>query len=664
MSRRTPVIDDMPPSEAPGVDIAAKQLLRVWRRHLRLFFLCLFAVLTMGGLALETLTPTYMATAVVAISDRMADPLAPTYEQPSDRLADEDLPGTIASMMQSRDVAAAVLAEIPPLRIQRWCGLDAALRRMGLPIFCGQRFIDSSLKQQSDINQFLQTLTVLPLENSRIIDVSVTASTGTRAAMLANAVVRNYQRIAVARQTTESNRMATWLETRTDELRQRWLNAVDTANTFSVSHNLTNATEGNGSTPLIDRQISDTATSLAAAQSLLATAQAQSEALHAGDLLASIQQKLAFAKALTHQLTAALNQLRAQASAQSAAQAEYLSLNAEAVSAHTDYETFLKQADDIVDRAALLEPPVTIVSNASVPLHPTFPNKPKMVIGILFLGLVAGVGATLISDHFSEGFEEADDLRSSAQLPLIASIPFITPKQNQSIANHILDEPYSRASEAIRGVVATLSLLADGRDGARSVLITSAGAIEGKSTLALWLAMTARQGGQTVLLVDGDHRRGLQTRNSLSTLSLGLTDLLSGKAKLTDVIQSDADSGIDIIGGGKAEARSFGTQEIDRLRNTILTLKQSYSLIVIDSPPLLALVDGFVLASVANQTLFVCRWQQTSRRAVRASLDRLRTCGVQVSGIVVTMVKQNSAVTFDGGYSRREAKLITRLYGS
>jgi Mrp family chromosome partitioning ATPase len=145
---------------------------------------------------------------------------------------------------------------------------------------------------------------------------------------------------------------------------------------------------------------------------------------------------------------------------------------------------------------------------------------------------------------------------------------------------------------------------------------------------------------------------------------LGMTDLLAGRATPAEVIQFDPATQVDFIAAGGAMSRPFGTEEIARLRDAIGTLKKSYSLIVIDSPPLLAMTDGFVHGSIADQTIFVCRWQQTSRIAVTASLERLRAYGTKVAGVVVTMVDENSTLAFGGEYSRRETKLITRLYGS
>ena len=76
------------------------------------------------------------------------------------------------------------------------------------------------------------------------------------------------------------------------------------------------------------------------------------------------------------------------------------------------------------------------------------------------------------------------------------------------------------------------------------------------------------------------------------------------------------------------------------------------------------MTDGLVHGNVADQTVFVVRWQQTSRKAVSASLERLRAYGAKVPGIVVTMLDESPNLAFDGAYSRREMKLISRSYGT
>jgi succinoglycan biosynthesis transport protein ExoP len=703
----------MMPYEANQRGAGARHVLRVLRRRARLFAVCFGAVLLLGVGTLAVLSPRYTATATVAIAPQMVDPLAPSGQQPVDQVGD-DVPSTEAAMMMSRDVAASVLAQVPPIDDP---GVSAAAPR------------NPAARQQAQIDTFLKSLTVVPELHSRVIDVSVTAKSGSRAALLADAVVSSYQRLALAQQTTTMDQQAAWLDSRTDQLRQRWLDAVQAADGFSVAHGLTNAGGADAAaSPLVNSEIGNIATSLAAAQARQAAAQANADALHdaaahgnetalislsqqpilvaaatsltqlesqrdqmasefgpsypkiealnrqiaatratvnsqTAAALSAVGETLVAAKAEVAQLEANLNQLRGQAADQSSPQAQYRSLSEEAASARAVYETFLEHENDVVDRAALLQPPVTFVSHAAVPGRPTFPNKPKLGAAILVLALVAGLAAVFAADHLCQGFEEVDDLHAHIALPLLACLPLIAARGPRTVANHVHDQPFSRASEAVRGLVSQLSLL--GADGhvPRTLLVASASASEGKSTLALWLAMTVRQSGQSVLIIDGDHRRG-GLLGGAKTTDLGLTALLAGSMTAAELIQTDVATGIAFIPAGRAMSTPFGAAELARLREVLAGLKQSYGLIVIDSPPLLAMTDALVYGRVADQTIFLCRWQRTSRKAVMASLDRLQAYGARVSGLVMSMVDKHSTLAFGGDYSRREIQLIDRLYGA
>jgi succinoglycan biosynthesis transport protein ExoP len=717
-------------AEPSAKAFSPRYLLRVWRRHMWLSLVCFLGVSILGAAVIKMLKPSYTATAVVAISPQNADPLAPSGQQADDANGDDDLPATEAAIMQSRDVAAAVLAQFPPPPASGGLSFKKILCRTGIGVFCAKPVpTDPDERRQAEIDAFLDHLTAVPVMHSRIINVSVTAATGERAARLADAVIMNYQRISLAQQTSNVNGVASWLDTRTSELQQRWLDAVRTADAFSVSHNLTNANDGVQSNPLVDTQITNMAASLGDAQAALAAARARAttlrEAARHGDAtalvslpdqpilvsaadaliqlesdrdqltaefgpnypkikalnrqiaatrasineqtgaaLASVGESLSAAQSQVNQLTDNLNQLRAQSAGQSGPLAEYRSLMEEASNAQTIYQTFLQHSDEVVDRAALLEPPVVLVSHASVPAHPTFPNKPKLAVAVFVLAVVAGIGATLVADHFSDGFEEADDLRAAVPLPLLASLPLLAGVSHRSIARHVLEAPFSRTSEAMRGLASKLSLLATDATAPRAVLVVSAGPLEGKSTLTAWLAMTVRKGGQPVIVIDGDHRRGVLMQENGPTAKLGLTDLVSGTATAAQIVQTDPVTKVDFIAAGSAMSRPFGAEEIAKLRELIETLRRSYSLIVIDSPPLLAMTDGLVYGSVVDQTVFVCRWQQTSRNAVISCLNRLQVFGVNVSGIVVSMVAPKSALAFDGDYSMREQRLINQLYDS
>ena len=710
----------------PNGGYAAKRLLRVWRRHLGLFSLVFLAVVLIGSGVVYTLKPTYTATATVVLTTQDADPLAPEGQQ-TQNVVEDDRPATEAAMLQSRDVAAAVLRQYPPPPAAPSFHLRSWLCGKGVTQLCTKPVASTpQSREDGAISQFLSQLKVSPEDRSRVLDVAVTANTGPRAAALADAVVTSYQTIALGQQTADVSRIASWLDARTQQLRQRWLDAVTKANQFDVAQGLTNTGSGDATDPLVDSQIAETAVNLSGAQARLAAAQARADSLNqggdpsslvdaaqqpivvsaanelaqlesergqqeaeygrnypgvrqlnrqiaatraslnsaTGSALGNIRSNLVAARAEVNQLTSYLNRLRAEAGRQSAPQAEYRSLTQEAQSAQTVYQTFLDHSKEVVDRASLLEPPVNFVSHAAIPGQPTFPNHPKLLAGVVIVALVLAFGIILLIDYLSNGFGDVDDLRGSVQLPLLTAIPVVSASRRRLVARHVLDEPFSRASEAVRGLAAQLSLLVRDADTPRSLLVTSASAEEGKTTLVVWLALTVRLGGQKVLVVDGDHRRGSLMRHMSGSTKLGLTDLLAGRATLADVIQTDPDTKVDFIAAGRPMTHSFGTGEIMHLRAILATLKMSYGLVIVDSPPLLAMTDGLVHASIVDQTIFVCRWQSTSRRAVVGCIERLRAYGAQIPGIVVSMVDQKSTLALGDDYSRREMRLINKLYGS
>src|SRR5580698_8391093 len=155
MSEGMPSINLMPPAGLPSRGFTARQILRVWRRHIRLFFACVTAVLIIGAVALLSLKPSYTATAIVTIASQNADPLAPSSQPPADTIED-DLPSTEASMMQSRDVAAAVLAQIPPAKEAQSFSFRRTLCHAGLSFLCPTAAPTTpSAKQQAEIDGFL-----------------------------------------------------------------------------------------------------------------------------------------------------------------------------------------------------------------------------------------------------------------------------------------------------------------------------------------------------------------------------------------------------------------------------------------------------------------------------------------------------------------------------
>lgn len=704
-------------------------VLRVIARRRWLFGSLAVATSLLGFAAVFSLTPSYTATATILVSLRNSDPLAPIGTQGEQGVQDDQLT-TEAGMLQSRDIAAAVVQQ---LHIDEVAPAPHGIQyllcsRLGIQSLCVPSAPPPSL--QGRVDAFLAGLKVIPEDRSRILDVTYTSKSPRIAALAANAVVENYQRLGLSNQSTDLNRTTGWLDQRTDELRQRWLEAQRKADTLSVTKELGESSTGSaGATnvPLIDQRINETANMLTQAQGELAAAQARSDALQgaagaggseslltlgaeplivqdAGTLaqlettraqevgqlgpdhpqmraldsqiegarrrlslqtsvaLRSIQSNLVAKQSQVTRLQQSLQALQNEARTKNAPNADYRLLSQEAESARSVYETFLIREKEVAGRDTLLAPPVTFVSHAEVPDQATFPKIPRLLVASVLLGLVVGAAVVFAVEHFSTDFADIAAFKAAVSLPVLAVIPTIVAARGRAAARHVVEQPFSRASEAVRGLVAMISL-ATREEESQVVAITSAGASEGKSTLAIWIALTMARTGEKVLVIDGDHRRGSLFPGARRPSTIGLTDLISGQATLAQVLLTDPVSNIDFIPAGTPTSHPLLGGDIRRLRSILRELKTSYKLIVLDTPPLLAMNEGLIYGRIADQTLFVARWRHTSRNAVTVCLKRLQQAGVSLPGVVLAMVEPKTSEAYGDDFSRREIRLLGRLYG-
>lgn len=167
------------PSSPDGVQ-SIRQAIRLARRHILLFLSVMFATLLLGFLVVLLLKPSYTATATVAITTQNADPLAPSGQPQAPRL-DDDVPATEAAKLQSRDVAAAVVRQVPAPPAIPDHGVRHTLCGWGVKIVCPSRVtvpLTPEQRLQQQIDDILNSLKILPEPRSRVIDVGATASTG------------------------------------------------------------------------------------------------------------------------------------------------------------------------------------------------------------------------------------------------------------------------------------------------------------------------------------------------------------------------------------------------------------------------------------------------------------------------------------------------------
>jgi len=289
---------------------------------------------------------------------------------------------------------------------------------------------------------------------------------------------------------------------------------------------------------------------------------------------------------------------------------------------------------------------LAVLDPATLPLEP---SSPKLLINLLIavaLGLVIGllfaVGLTTLDDSL----RSATDVQAILGLPLLGVIGRIRsaslPHPRYRLA--MLLYPRSIASEAFRKVRTSLSFT--GVDTAiRTIVVTSAGRSEGKTTVASNLALAFAQNGTRTILVDGDLRQSkVHELFGLSNDS-GLSSALRNDGMSADkyLIETE-DPNLRVLTAGPLPPNPAELLASRRMRTVIETLSRSAEMVIIDSPPLLAVTDAALVATAVDGAVLVVSAKRTKKAAARSATSTLLGVGGRVLGVVLVSPKGTSGV--------------------
>ena len=316
----------------------------------------------------------------------------------------------------------------------------------------------------------------------------------------------------------------------------------------------------------------------------------------------------------------------------------------------------LTETIDRVEGGENVTAPMTIylASLAAVPMVPIFPDlRTALVVGGL-LGLGFGISFALIRTASDRRIRVADDVEERAGLSLIGAIP-IAPRGAQSkgrLFNAGSNGQGGLVKEAF-GTLRTNLRFVDVDNPPRKIVVTSALPGDGKSTVACNLAVALAASGVPVVLVDGDLRRPTVADTMGIVGSAGLTDVLSGRAELVDVLQRVREiPNLVVLGAGGTPPNPSEVLGSARMR-AILDQLAEHATVIIDAPPLLPITDGAVLASQSDGALLVASLGKTTYDLVERAVDALEKANSRALGIVLNKVPLRGA----------DASPYARLYG-
>lgn len=373
-----------------------------------------------------------------------------------------------------------------------------------------------------------------------------------------------------------------------------------------------------------------------------------------GKIVRNLENEVEIARVRERNLRRETSLLERQIEEQGQSQANLRALVAEVEANKQLYQTVLsrfketKVVDDEVQQAD-----ARIISPAKVPGGPFYPQKKLIIVAALFVSALFGVAIAIGLELLDSGFRNLAHVESLTGVPGLGVIPKLEKADAGMLPHEVaVRKPNSPFGEAVRSIRTGL-MLSNVDTPPRTVLVSSSVSSEGKTTTSMSVASLAARTGQRVIIVDCDLRHpsvhvALDVPNQA-----GLSNYLTGQCALDEVVDIDLTSGVHYItAGGRSPhpADLLGSQQMKAL---IALLAQQYDLVVLDTPPLLAVSDTLVLARQVEKTIFVVRWEKTRRETVLSGLRQIIDAGADLAGVVLTQVDLKKQARYgqpDQGY--------------
>jgi polysaccharide biosynthesis transport protein len=281
-------------------------------------------------------------------------------------------------------------------------------------------------------------------------------------------------------------------------------------------------------------------------------------------------------------------------------------------------------------------PDVQVLDAASPPRTPVNDTERTRLFLMFLVGsLGLAVAVPVLLDRVDSRLRYPEQVTHELGLPILGAVPHVAAGNGK--AKGLKRDPTSGAVEALREIRLNISH-AYGTAGPLLTTVTSPGVGDGKSFIASNLALAFADLGHRTLIIDGDIRRG-QLHRLLGAVRIpGLTDYLAGNASAEEIVQATSFASLDIIACGTRMQTGPELLGSAAMASLIRELKARYEVVLIDSPPLGAGVDPFLLSTLTGNTLLVLRNGRTDREFALAKLDLLDRLPVRLLGAVLNDV--------------------------
>ncbi|MFL1416320.1 polysaccharide biosynthesis tyrosine autokinase [Pseudomonas fildesensis] len=339
-------------------------------------------------------------------------------------------------------------------------------------------------------------------------------------------------------------------------------------------------------------------------------------------------------------------------------QQELLSLTRDVQVGTEIYTQLLNRSQELDVMRAGTVGNVRLIDSADANISkPVEPRKVIVVLLAMLLGGMLSVGLVLVRSLLNRGLESPDDIEKIG-LPVYASIPF-SPLQKAEEANAAksrspvplllaLNHPHDLVMEAMRSLRTSLHFaMLEAKN--NRLMISGPSPEVGKTFVSANLAAVVAQSGQRVLLIDADMRKGYLHKMLGKSVGIGLADLLVKRCQLQEAIQQTGVEQFDFIGRGQIPPNPSELLMHPNFAALLAEVSELYDLVIIDTPPLLAVTDAAIVGRQSGTSLLVTRFGVNSAKEVELTLRRFYQNGIEIKGAIFNGVEKRRSTSYGYG---------------
>jgi capsular exopolysaccharide synthesis family protein len=278
----------------------------------------------------------------------------------------------------------------------------------------------------------------------------------------------------------------------------------------------------------------------------------------------------------------------------------------------------------------------TIVDDAQESSDPISPQPLRNLGLAAALGLLLGLGLAVARELLDSSITTSDDVAAVTAAPILGNI--FSDDSAKRAPLEVLQQasPWAEAFRVLRTNMQYVEVDED----QKVIVVTSSLPGEGKSTVAVNLAITLSLANQRVALIECDLRRPLIAERLRLDGAVGTTSVLIGKVGLQDALQEYGDSGLRVLACGPIPPNPSELLQSHAMERLLADLRSEFDVVILDAPPLLPVTDAALLSTQADGAVVVTRHGATTRDQLTHAIERLDSVDAKVLGVVVNMAPQ------------------------